>query len=356
MILPRRATSKLFGPILPAAAIVGIGILLFRSPNIRWLPPVSPLLAIAAASLGAFAWTYFAEDRQRRFMLKALSKVVSPAVAEQLARDPERLALGTIRTDLTVLFTDLANFTDLSEAMEVEKLSEMLNRYLGEMSDQVLKHDGTLDKYIGDAIMCFWNAPLPQADHAIRACRAALAIAKRENEIQDELKSYGVKRIFTRIGINTTTVAVGFVGSDHLFNYTALGDGVNLASRLEGANKLYGTRILLSQTTADLVKNHFLLRKLDVLRVKGKKRPMAVYELLAEKGQDGHFGPLIRGYEAAFAHYQSQQWADAERLLLELGETFADDTASRALLKRIEHFRAEPPPEDWDGVYVAKDK
>jgi adenylate cyclase len=355
-MFPRQASLKVLGPIVATAAILGVGILLFRGSHILWLPPVTSLLAIAFASLGAFSWVFFAEDRQRRLMLKALSKVVSPAVAEQLAREPQRLALGTVRTDLTVMFTDLENFTGLSESMDVQKLGTLLNRYLGEMSDQVLLNNGTLDKYIGDAIMCFWNAPLPQANHAVLACRAALAIARREREIQDELKSYGVQRVHTRIGINTTSVAVGFVGSSHLFNYTAVGDGVNLASRLEGANKLYGTSILLSETAAEAVKDHFVLRKIDVLRVKGKRKPMAVYELIAEKGADTQFEPLIHGYESAFALYQAQQWDQAQKVLLELNGRFADDKACQALLERIEHLRVEPPPADWDGVYTAKSK
>jgi adenylate cyclase len=356
VIYPRRAIAKAMAPVLAAAAILGIGILLFRGSTIRWVPPVAALIATAFSSLAAFSWAYFMEDRQRRFMLKALSKVVSPAVAAQLARDPQRLALGTVRTDLTVLFTDLANFTNMSEGMGDEKVGELLNRYLGEMSDQVLFNDGTLDKYIGDAIMCFWNAPLPQSDHALRACRAALGITRREREIQADLTSYGAKQIHTRIGINTTSARVGFVGSSHLYNYTAIGDGVNLASRLEGANKLYGTSILLSQTTAEAVKDHFLIRKIDVLRVKGKRKPMAVYELLAENQTDSQLDALVRGYESAFAHYQLRQWDQAEMALLEVNRHSMDDAPSRALLNRIERLRIAPPPEDWDGVYDAKEK
>lgn len=356
VIFPRPAIVKMLGPLLAAAGIVAIGAELFTHPQIRWLAPTAPLVAVAAAGVAAFGWTYFAEDRQRKFMLKALSKVVSPAVAQELARDPQRLALGTIRTRVTLLFTDLANFTDMSESIDVQKLGELLNRYLGEMSDQVLINGGTLDKYIGDAIMCFWNAPLPQEDHAARACRTALAIADRENAIREELGKLGASKLFTRIGVNTTDAAVGFVGSSHLFNYTALGDGVNLASRLEGANKLYGTRILLAQSTADLVREQFLLRKVDVLRVKGKKQPMAVFELMAAKASGGGLEELARGYESAFLHYQGQRWDQAEQDFLELGKRFADDGAIKALLARIGALRKNPPPPDWDGVYEAKEK
>ena len=362
VIFPRAAWVKSLSPVLLTVAIIVAGIVLFRGVHIAWLTPTDGLLVVALTTPTAFAWTYFAEDRQRRFMLKALSKVVSPAVAEQLAANPERLQLGTVRTDLTLIFTDLANFTDLAETMDVETLGKMINRYLGEMSNQVLDHHGTLDKYIGDAVMCFWNAPIPQADHAVRACKAALAMVKREAEIADELiASSGAKgkQIYTRIGLNTTSAAVGFVGSSHLFNYTALGDGVNLASRLEGANKMYGTRILLSETTAAQVKEQFVLRKVDVLRVKGKKLPMAVFELVAERGGAGDT-PGARekaaAYEGALAAYQRQEWAGAEKMLLELLEKFGQDGPAKTLLGRVTAYRVAPPGGDWDGVYVAKEK
>jgi adenylate cyclase len=356
VVFPRPASVKMLGPILAAGGLVAVAARLFLQTNIEWLAPTGPLISVAVAGVAGFGWTYFAEDRQRKFMLKALSKVVSPAVAQQLAREPGRLALGTIRTRVTLLFTDLANFTSMSESIDVQKLGELLNRYLGEMSDQVLVHGGTLDKYIGDAIMCFWNAPLPQEQHAILACRTALAIAQREDVIREELRNLGASHLFTRIGINTTDAAVGFVGSSHLFNYTALGDGVNLASRLEGANKLYGTRILLAQSTAELVKNEFLLRKVDLLKVKGKTQPMAVYELMAQRGRDPKLEELAAGYQSAFIHYQAQHWDQAEQELLELAKRFADDAAVKALLARIGTLRSHPPPPDWDGVYEAKEK
>jgi adenylate cyclase len=360
VVIPRRASLKVLTPILVLAALIGAGIWLFQqnTGTIIWLPPTTALLTIAFATLAAFAWTYFAEDRQRRFMLKALSKVVSPAVAEQLAQEPERLTLGTTKGELTILFTDLANFTNLSEGMDVQSLGKMLNRYLGEMSDQVLENHGTLDKYIGDAIMCFWNAPLTQADHAILACRAALGMVRHEQMMQADLAAMGAKKVFTRIGINTADSAYGFVGSAHLFNYTVLGDGVNLASRVEGANKMYGTQILITGNTARLVKDAFHIRKVDTIRVKGKTEPMAIYELLAEKSDPAaaRFAIVTETYEAALAAYQQQRWDDAEKLLLELSKAFGEDGPSKTMQKRINAYRITPPPPDWDGVYEATEK
>jgi adenylate cyclase len=347
---------KVAVPVVMGAAVLGLCIWLFRGETIHWLSPVKPLATLMVATPLAFGFTYFAEDRQRRFMLKALSKVVSPAVAEQLSREPERLALGTVRTEITVLFTDLANFTDLSEGPDVQDLGKLINRYLGEMSTEVFKQDGTLDKYIGDAVMAFWNAPLTQADHAARACRAALGMVRREKELHGEFAALGTKHIFTRIGINTTSVAVGFIGSEHLFNYTAMGDGVNLASRMEGANKLYGTQILISETTAALVREKFNMRRIDVLRVKGKKKPMGVFELLGEGAVDQGLGERIRGYEEAFDAYQARNWERAEKLLLEVCGRFGEDGAAEALLKRVREYRNDPPAADWDGVFVSDTK
>jgi adenylate cyclase len=360
VILPRRAAIKLLPPVLAVVALIGLGVWLFRGGSgggIVWLPPVQGLVTIALVTLGAFTWTYFAEDRQRRFMLKALSKVVSPAVAEQLAREPQRLALGTKHAQLTILFTDLADFTAISEGMDVNKVGEMLNRYLGDMSDRVLAQDGTLDKYIGDAIMCFWNAPIEQADHAARACRSALQMVKREQEIQADLRAMGASRVYTRIGINTSAAAVGFVGSSHLFNYTVLGDGVNLASRLEGANKIYGTQILITEKTAQLVKDSFYVRKIDLLRVKGKREPMAVYELMAEKTDAArHCAKLAELYEKAFAAYQQKRWDESEKLCIELFQKFGEDAPAKALARRIADYRVSPPADPWDGAYEAKEK
>lgn len=352
IIFWRRVWLKILAPLAVAAAVLAGGALLFHGQLIRWLTPVDALGAVILATLGAFAWSWLMEDRQRRFMLKTLSKVISPAVAQRLAREPGHLRLGTARTELTVLFSDLEGFTSLSESMDVQQVGQWLNGYLSDMSDRILAADGTLDKYIGDAVMCFWNAPLPQEDHAVRACRAALEMITCERQRQRTAFDGPATR--TRIGIHTATVAVGFVGSSHLLNYTALGDGVNLASRLEGANKFYGTSILLSESTAMLVKGHFCTRKVDVLRVKGKKQPMAVYELLGER-RDGE-DRRVDLYEAAFAGYQRRDWESARRKLLELQEAFGDDTVAAMLLKRIAALSVASLPDNWDGVYDAKDK
>jgi adenylate cyclase len=356
VVYPHRAWLKLIAALLAIALLLLVATTLFLKHDIVWLPLAAPLVAATLTTIGAFAWSYLGEDRQRRRLLKALSSVVSPHIAEELARDPSKLSIGGQRREMTVMFSDIAGFTDLSETLPPEKLAPLLNFYLEEMSGIVLDQSGTLDKYIGDAIMSFWNAPLAQPDHAALACRAALRMVARETAIQPALKELGAARILTRIGINSGPMAVGFTGSSHLINYTVLGDSVNLGSRLEGANKLYATRVMLSETTAALVKDRFTLRQLDVLRVKGKLKPMAVYELIAEGPTDESTARRVRLYESALHHYQQQRWNDAEKLLLEMAADFPDDGPAKALAFRIAHYRHDPPPAGWDGVYVAKEK
>ncbi|MDB5292279.1 MAG: adenylate cyclase, partial [Phycisphaerales bacterium] len=359
VILPRRVTLKVAFAFIAAAALVGMGIILFVAHDIRWLPMASPLLALLLTTVGAFAWTYLREDRQRRLVLKALTQYLSPEVAAEIERDPAALRLGGQRREMTVMFTDIQGFTDLSESMESERLSELLNFYLGEMSGLILANNGTLDKYIGDAIMSFWNAPLHQADHAALACRAALAMKKREAEIQGTLAAMGAPGLLTRIGINTGPMIFGNMGAPQKFNYSVLGDSVNLGSRLEGANKFYGSRILVAESTALLVNDRFVFRQLDLLRVKGKLKPLAVFELLAEQNgtaADDDLRFRVARYEEALGLYRAQKWDDAQAVLDDLHRRFPDDGPTAALLKRIAKLRHEPPGADWDGVYVAKDK
>jgi adenylate cyclase len=365
-IYPRRALVKLLIPAASLALLLGMGVLLFRQLHIWWLPPARSLLALMIATPAGFAYTYFIEDRQSRFMLGALRKVVSPAVADALSKDPEKLRLDTEPRIMTMLFTDLVNFTGRSESMknQNQELVSLLNAYFEVMSEEVIRQNGTLDKYIGDSIMCFWNAPQEQKDHAVLACRAALAMNARQNhEFKIESQDGTVReyKLDTRIGINTDIANFGFVGSSHRISYTILSDGVNLASRLEGANKLYGTRILISNTTADLVKDRFHLRKLDLLQVKGKGTAIAVYELIAEKTDikpslDPSTEEVVSAYHDALANMQQRNWDLAEKILLESRDQFGDDPPSVALLKRIGKYRQNPPPENWDGSYEATDK
>jgi adenylate cyclase len=356
-VIPARVPWKLVGGALGALLILGLCAALFTGRTIHWLPPAAAMIAAVAAAFVGVGYSYFTEVRQRQAIFEALSQSTSREVADQIRRDP-RLAkkIGGDKRDMTVMFTDLAGFTTLCEELDGEVVANMLNLYLEEMSEVVFRKNGTLDKYIGDAIMSFWNAPLNQADHATRACNAAIEMQKREAALQPRLLEMSGHELHSRIGINSGPMTVGNMGSTYKFAYTVLGDSVNLASRLEGANKMYGTRVLLSETTANLVKDQFTLRKVDLLRVKGKTRPMAVYELIGEGPPDAKTAELIKRYEAAFTTYQSKRFDQAYEMLLALAQEFPADGPTAALLARALQFQRHPPEDNWDGVWVAVDK
>jgi adenylate cyclase len=354
VVVPRRTAAKLLASAATAGGLVVVAILLFRGGTINWLQLGAPLVAVVLSTVVAFAWSYLTEGRQRQFFFRALSQYLSPDVAAEVERSGQ-LSLSGERRVLTVMFSDIADFTRMSEELE-ERITELLNFYLGEMSAVVYETGGTLDKYIGDAIMAFWNAPVEQADHAARACRTALAMKKREREIQPRLAELGAAKVMTRIGLHTGAMTFGNMGSPQKFNYTVIGDAVNFGSRLEGANKLYGSEVLVSENTADVVRGAFVVRRLDLLKVKGKTIPMAVYELLAEGPADESLRTRVQSYEKGFALYQKQQWDEAEAVLSQLTRDFPSDTPALNLIGRIYKLRANPPKPGWDGVYEAKDK
>jgi adenylate cyclase len=355
MILPARVPLKVVGAACGILVVVVTATALFLSGDVRWFPPAAPLLATVAAAFGALAFSYFTELRQRRFILKALEQYVSREVAAEITRSPEKLSIHGERRDMTVMFTDLANFTTLSEALPAERLKQMLDFYLEEMSGLILANNGTLDKYIGDSIMSFWNAPVDQTDHARRACRAALQMRSRERVLAGQLLELAGGPVYSRIGINSGAMIVGNIGSSHKFNYTVLGDAVNVASRLEGANKLYGTQIILSETTAGIVADAFTLRKLDLLRVMGKTQPMGVYELICEGAAPDETRELIRRYEDALQKYAAGEFAEAEDMLVSLRGDFPGDGPTATLLNRVRQLRQRPPAQ-WDGVFMAEEK
>jgi adenylate cyclase len=351
-ILPTRDLAKALASALSLIILIAVAVFLFRGPVIRWLPLAMPLLATLFALAGSFLWVYLSEARQRRFILRALKQYVSPMVAQELADDPAKLVLGGQRREMTVMFTDIAGFTGLVEALPVEQVSRLLNFYLGEMSSIILDTDGTLDKYLGDAIMCFWNAPIDQPDHAMRACRAALALQRRGNEIRQQLIGMGVADgLSTRIGINSGPMLVGNMGSSRKFDYTVVGDAVNYASRLEAANRFYQTSILISESTLRLVGGDFFTRRVDLLKVKGHHAPQTVYELVSHGPGDGLIRQRIDAYETALRLYQVRQWPQASEILVEILKHSGDDGPARALLERIEQHQRDTPAADWDGSF-----
>jgi class 3 adenylate cyclase len=283
--------------------------------------------------------------RQRDQIQGLFKRYLSPQVVDELIRNPEKAAPGGERRELTVLFSDLVGFTSLSEEMSPEALVDLLNGYFERATEVLGQHGATLDKFIGDAIMCFWNAPLPQEDHAARACLTALRLLAVVDGLGPGLAARGLAPLDCRIGINTGPGVVGNLGSRAAQDYTVIGDSVNLASRLEGAAKVYGTRTLVSEETLKAARGVVLARELDLVRVKGRQLPVRVYELVGVAGTPppAHLERFARG----LALYRARRFAEAREAFLSCPE----DPPSRIFAARCEALDATPPPEAWDGVF-----
>ena len=269
--------------------------------------------------------------------------------------DPSKLKMLGERRDMTVFFSDVAGFTAISERMNPDELVVLLNRYLSAMTEVVFQYDGYLNKYMGDGIMAFWNAPVKQEDHAVRACRCALGSMRRLKDLNEELKAQGLNPLGARIGISSGTMVVGNMGSRQKSDYTVMGDNVNLGSRLEGANKAYGSSIMISELTYEIIQDAFEVRYLDRIRVPGKAKPVRVYELLAEKGElDASWQKALPIYHEAVQLFTDRQFGRAREKFLEVSAIMGQDKASMAYVQRSDAFMTAPPDENWDGVYEVK--
>jgi class 3 adenylate cyclase/CHASE2 domain-containing sensor protein len=318
------------------------------------MPIVGPVLAFVFGYTGSVAYVSIVEGREKRLIRGAFSKYVPPGVVDDLVADPSRLKLGGEKRELTILFSDLAGFTSMSEALSPEQLISILNVYLDEMSDLVLDERGTLDKYIGDAIMALWGAPAPVPDHARRACRAAVRMQRRLDALNAQWRQQdsGWPALRMRIGINTGTPVVGNIGGQRRFDYTALGDAVNLAARLEPACKTYGVGTMISEPTRAAAGSAIVVRELDMLAVYGKVEPVRVYELVAldEETLDEVLSEVLQHYESGLAAFRRRDFELAARYFDAALELNAEDGPSRLYRTRCEEFITNPPPADWDFV------
>jgi adenylate cyclase len=296
-----------------------------------WIPMVVPTITlITAISLG-FLLQYQLEGKQLRFVRGAFQHFVSADVVERIVKDPNLLALGGERREMTMFFADIDGFTTLSETMEPSDLVRFINRLLSEVTEIIVRHEGTIDKYEGDAVIAFWNAPLPNHDHRARAVEAAIACQHRIHELGDSFEAdFGI-RPRLRIGLNTGVVTVGNFGSKKRFNYTVIGDAVNLAARLEGTNKVFGTRILVSETTREGLAERFTWRYIGEVAVKGKQRSTRIFEPLDPRLQARMIATLPTFEDARRAFDRGDRTVAAERFA-----TLEFDPVSRAYAARIE--------------------
>jgi adenylate cyclase len=291
--------------------------------------------------------------RERELARDALGHYLSPEMAADLMKADGKVSIQGLRRELTILFCDVAGFTTISEQLEPEALVTLLNRYLDQMVKVLIKHGAYVDKFEGDAIMAFWNAPRAAADHAVRGCLAILEMRAAALALSVEWKASGIPEFGVRYGLHTGIAIVGNIGATDKLNYTAIGDNVNLASRLEGANKQYGTQLLISEGTYEGARDRIEAREVDVVKVKGKAKPVRVYELLAVKGQLTPEQTKARDrFEAGLKLYRAQRFVEAKAIF----DSAATDGPSRTFAERCRRFAEQAPGPDWDGTYEMETK
>jgi len=295
--------------------------------------------------------------KERDFIKSTFERYVSPAVATEIINNPDMLNLGGERKTLTIFFTDIGNFTNLSEKLSPEEVVTRLNEYFHGMNDAIMESNGTIDKFQGDCIMAFWGAPIDQENHAILACQAAIKCLRFLNKLEREWVAGGLPPRTYRFGLNTGEVVVGNIGSSTRFEYTIIGDDVNLASRLEGANKNYGTQIMITESTYSLIRKVFLARELDIIRVVGKRKPIKVYELVGEKSEiDEEKTRIIKLFEVGILAYRSRQWDAAISSFEHVLQLSPGDKPAEVYIQRCREYQQEAPAEDWNGVYTLSTK
>ncbi len=315
------------------------------------------LIACVLSTVTINLYLFMMERKQKGFIKGAFSQYLSPTVIDQIVANPSMLELGGERRELTPFFSDIQGFSTISEGLTPEELVQLLNEYLTAMCDIISSYHGTIDKFEGDAIIAFWGAPLDLPDHATVACYATIEMQKRSVEMRKTLREQNRPLLYTRMGLNSGPVVVGNMGSAERMDYTMMGDVVNLAARLEGANKFYKTFSMISGSTYELVKDDVDSRQLDIIRVVGKNEPVPVHELLERKNQtSSEMSGVVEQYLKALKLYQDRNFADAVKEFEKVLSIDPEDGPSQTYVKRCGMFLESPPEKDWDGVFTFTEK
>jgi adenylate cyclase len=351
---------ELNGFLFALAEILTIGfaaLLLFSRSNYV-MSVVSPIAAVLAGYVTSTAYHFVAERKQRLLIKTMFSTYVNPQFVDELIRDPEKLRLGGERKELTVLFADIEGFTSIAESLPSDALVGILNEYLNAMSEVVFRHNGTLDKYLGDAVMAFWGAPIAQPDHALLACSCAIDLQRTAASLRARAGEGGAPALHVRIGINTGEMVVGNMGGASKFDYTVVGDSVNLASRLEGTTRTYRTGTIVSARTHELVRHAIVGREVDLIAVKGRREPVRIFELLRRRDEprEEALEQFLARYEEGLQLYRARRWAEAKGAFLAAAALRPEDHPTRLHLDRVTLYEQHPPPPDWDGVFVMSEK
>jgi adenylate cyclase len=351
-----RYTTAAVGGAISVGALLGMTALSVTLYKALWIVDLVPSLGSILLSYAATsAINFLYEGRQRLRIKRDFQRYMSPKVVEKILKNPDALSMKGEKKTLTVFFLDFKGFTAMSEKLDAEHLVELIDQYHNEASEEIFRTDGTLDKFIGDAIMAFWNDPISQEDHALRACLTAVGAQKRLKDMALKMKDRGLPEMSARIGINTGPVTVGNMGARNQVNYTVIGDEVNLASRLEGVNKEFGTAIIISDACYQLAKERVEVRELALIKVKGKRQPVRIFELLGLKGEitaerlDG-----ARRFESALDDLRGRRFQKAWEKFLAMSH--AHDSAAEPYLALCERYLNEPPPPEWDGSYQMETK
>jgi adenylate cyclase len=356
LLLPRFSAAWAFiFTLVIMEGYVGLNYFLFTRQGLQ-LELFYPLGLIVLVYLGVTMQRFLAEERERERIRKTFESYVAPTVVQEMLKHPEQLRLGGERREISILFTDIRGFTTMSEHLDPEALVSLLHDFLNPMSNIIINHAGTIDKYMGDAIMALFGAPLIQSDHPFLACRAALEMVASLEAMNRNWAEQGRPLLKVGVGVNTGPVAVGNMGSDRLFDYTAIGDNVNLASRLEGLNKYYGTSILISEATAKAVNNSFILRDVDQVRVKGKAHTAHIYELLGEGEPTPELARYLGLYHRALVLYREKRFADSLAAFTQTLEVRPGDAACQRYITLAQKHHETPPSDDWEAVTVMDGK
>ena len=314
------------------------------------MPIAGLLFLIAAIYIGNIVYGYFVESRNKRQLADLFGSYVPPELVEKMAENPLQYNMVAKKAQLTVLFADIVGFTSISESLSPQELTAFVNEYLSEMSATIRSHNGTLDKYIGDAIMAFWGAPIDDLNHATHGVTAALAMQGKLRELKTEYAKRGWPDIQVGLGLSTGEMTVGDMGSKIRKAYTVMGDSVNLGSRLEGVTRIYGVGILVSEST-QVATSGIVYREIDIVRVKGKENPIRIYEpITLESTLTSDTRASLDTWHAVLKHYRLQAWQEAEDGLIQLQATEPDCKLYALYRARIAQWRATAPPSNWDGV------
>ncbi len=351
----------LVSPLLAAASTLGITALVLAGTFVAWesnliLPLASPLMLIVLMFMLHMTYGFFIESRGKRQLANLFGHYIPPELVDEMSESPEEFSLDGENREMTVLFSDVRGFTTISEGMDPKQLTQLMNALLTPMTRVIHKNRGTIDKYMGDAIMSFWGAPLADSEHARHALYAAMEMMDELKIMQQDFRERGWPEVSIGIGLNTGDMNVGNMGSEFRMAYTVLGDAVNLGSRLEGLTKNYGVNIIVSESTKAAIPE-FVFRELDLVRVKGKNEPVAIFEPIGHRNDlDKSVTSELSAYKKALLNFRAQSWDKAELDFFNLNRAYPDRLLYQVYLDRIAFYRNNPPGEDWDGVFTHTSK